>query len=333
MFNWKWYLSDIKQDKDVKVFSCFSCGGGSSMGYKRAGFKVIGNCEIDPRMNEIYIANNHPQFNYCMDLREFNKLEDLPSELYHLDILDGSPPCSTFSTAGSREKAWGKEKVFREGQAMQTLDDLFFIFIDTVKKLKPKVVIGENVTGLIKGNAKGYVNEIIKRFNSIGYEVQLFRFNAAFLDVPQARERVFFIANNQNYPKLKLEFHGTPIKFGEIRTDKGNDKMTDELKWKLTHFKKGDRALEDINRRIGKTGGYTSHIIYDEHVCKTITSNGVQIRACDRTKLSDQDIINASTFPQDYDFGRESVQYICGMSVPPNMMANIATEVYKQWLS
>ena len=40
MFEWKWWLKDIKQDKDVKVFSLFSCGGGSSMGYKRAGFEV-----------------------------------------------------------------------------------------------------------------------------------------------------------------------------------------------------------------------------------------------------------------------------------------------------
>ena len=73
MFDWKWYLSDIKQDKDVKVFSTFSCGGGSSMGYKRAGFQVLGNVEIDPKINAIYVENNHPKYNYCMDLREFNK--------------------------------------------------------------------------------------------------------------------------------------------------------------------------------------------------------------------------------------------------------------------
>ena len=86
------------------------------MGYKRAGFEVIGNCEIDPRMNTVYVKNNHPKYNFLMDLREFNKKTDLPKELYNLDILDGSPPCSVFSTAGDREKAWGREKVFREGQ-------------------------------------------------------------------------------------------------------------------------------------------------------------------------------------------------------------------------
>lgn len=138
MFDWKWYLKDIKQDKDVKVFSTFSCGGGSTMGYKRAGFKVLGNVEIDKKINEMYVKNFNPKYNFNMDLREFNLLENLPQELYQLDILDGSPPCSTFSMAGVREKAWGKEKRFREGQKLQTLDDLFFVFLDTVKKIKSK---------------------------------------------------------------------------------------------------------------------------------------------------------------------------------------------------
>ena len=185
MFDWKWYLSDIKQDKDVNVFTTFSCGGGSSMGYKRAGFKVIGNVEIDQKINAMYIKNHHPRYNFNMDLREFNKLQELPEELYHLDILDGSPPCTVFSTAGEREKNWGKEKQFREGQAKQRLDDLFFVWLDTVEKLKPKIAVAENVTGLIKGNAKGYVNQIIKRFREIGYDVQLFKLNAATMDVPK----------------------------------------------------------------------------------------------------------------------------------------------------
>ena len=56
-------------------------------------------------------------------------LKEYPKELYNLDILDGSPPCSSFSTAGIREKGWGKLKKFREGQAKQILDDLFFEFV------------------------------------------------------------------------------------------------------------------------------------------------------------------------------------------------------------
>ena len=85
------------------------------MGYKLAGFDVIGCNEIDPRMNKVYVANHHPRFNYLAPIQEFKLRKDLPAELYNLDILDGSPPCSSFSTAGSRDDDWGKEKKFREG--------------------------------------------------------------------------------------------------------------------------------------------------------------------------------------------------------------------------
>ena len=164
-YPYKWELKDLPEKKNgLKVFSFFSCGGGSSMGYKLAGYDVIGNCEIDPAMNVLYQTNNHPVYTYPMDIRQFVAMKDyeIPQDLLDLDVLDGSPPCSTFSMAGDREDAWGKEKAFKEGQAMQTLDDLFFWYIKAIKKLKPKVFIAENVKGLIEGNARGYVNQILK---------------------------------------------------------------------------------------------------------------------------------------------------------------------------
>lgn len=333
MFDWKWWLKDIKQDKDVTVFSCFSCGGGSSMGYKRAGFEVIGNCEIDQRMNDIYVKNHHPKYNYLMDLRDFNQLDSLPDELYHLDILDGSPPCSTFSTAGLREETWGKKKNFREGQKKQTLDDLFFVFLDTVEKLKPKIVIAENVTGLIKGNAKGYVHEILKRFKQLGYDVQLFKLNAAYMNVPQARERIFFIANNQNYPKLKLHFDEKPILFGDVRTKNGIPLTRKTTKERLKYMQKGDTSIGDITERVeGKHRDFNTMIFWDDRVASTLPATHSPIRACDKTKLSEGDCINISSFPQEFDFMGQHPNYVCGMSVPPNMMANIAAEIYTQWL-
>lgn len=335
MYNWKWNLSELKNDKDISVFSCFSCGGGSTMGYKRAGFKVIGNVEIDPKINAMYVKNHHPKYNFEMDLREFNKRDDLPEELFHLDILDGSPPCTTFSMAGKREKVWGKEKAFREGQKKQRLDDLFFTFLDTVEKLQPKVVIAENVAGLVVGNAKGYVNAIIKKFKEIGYSVQLFKLNAALMDTPQARERVFFIANNQNYSKLILDFQHPIIKFGEVRTEHGKPLINAPLaKKRLRFLKPSDTCMADIIARTEhKTGSNFNNSIFQDHKVATTVSSGNSIyRAYDKMYVSDGDLINISTFPQDYDFNGNPIQYVVGMSVPPNMMANIATEVYKQWL-
>lgn len=142
------------------------------MGYKLAGFDVIGCNEIDHRMMYAYCQNHNPKFPFLEPIQTFKDRQDLPPELYNLDVLDGSPPCSTFSVAGSREEAWGKMKHFREGQAAQVLDTLFFDFIDLAKKLQPKVVVAENVKGLLLGEAKDYVRRIYEGFEDAGYYCQ-----------------------------------------------------------------------------------------------------------------------------------------------------------------
>lgn len=125
--------------------------------------------------------------------RERERERELPPDLYNLDILDGSPPCSTFSIAGNREKDWGKEKKFREGQSAQVLDTLFFDFIALARVLQPKVVVAENVKGLLMGSAIDYVRRIYKDFDNAGYYCQHFLLDASKMGVPQKRERIFFI--------------------------------------------------------------------------------------------------------------------------------------------
>lgn len=338
-FPWKWYLSDLANipKNGMKVFSCFSCGGGSSMGYKLAGYDVIGNVEIDPRVMEVYRKNNHPKYPYLMDVRDFLKIPDadLPEELFHLDILDGSPPCSVFSTAGEREKGWNKEKVFREGQAKQKLDDLFFYFIRIAEKLKPRVVIAENVSGLLKGNAKGYVNEIFKAFDAAGYKTQLFLLNAAFMGVPQKRERCFFIAHrkDQGFPKLKLQFDEKTITYGEIRNGTGTQIDSPYALRMASLVKQGEKTFSDIHKRLGeKQNGFGKHFLWDKEVPGTIVSGDSYIRGAEMKYISDIDITSIQTFPQDYNFADQTAKYICGMSVPPVMMAQVSAEVYGQWL-
>lgn len=182
-------------------------------------FKRFGNCEIDKKINEAYVANHKPKYNYCIPIQRMNDLEDYPQKLYNPDILDGSPPYSTFSIAGEREKNWGKSKKFREGQAYQVLDDLFFEFIKLANKLKPKIIVAENVKGILMGNAKGYVNLIIKKLEEAGYRTQIFLLNSARMGIPQKRERVFFISTREdlNFPKLHLEFNEKLITYGEIK--------------------------------------------------------------------------------------------------------------------
>ena len=130
---------------------------------------------------------------------------------------------------------------------------------------------------------RGYVHEILKGFREAGYEVQIFSLNSATMEVPQSRNREFFIANNRQYPKLRLDF-SYPV------------------------------------------------IVSEDEVCPCTLSSGCKIRLYDRKYLSDEDYMNVQTFPQDYDFCGKNVQYVCGMSVPPVMMAQIATKIWEQRL-
>ncbi len=337
-FSYRWNLKDgYPQTHHLKVFSTFACGGGSSMGYKLAGFEVIGCNEIDPQMMKLYQINHHPKYSFLEDIRAFKEKSDLPEELYNLDVLDGSPPCSVFSIAGQREDAWGKEKKFREGQAEQTLDDLFFEFIDVAKKLRPKVIIAENVKGMMLGNAKGYLLEIFTRFNQAGYDTQLFLLNAASMGVPQSRERVFFLCSRKdlNLSRIKLSFNEPPIPFREIKSQAhGAKRLTGKMLdlWQKRHY--GDLALSDVYiRQYGKKVFFTHRFIYDNKVLRTIIAADKNILFSEPRLLNKEEYCLGSTFPLDYNFLDIPVPYIVGMSVPPVMMAQVAQNVYEQWLA
>ena len=337
--DWKWSMAnDYPEKNGLKVFSCFACGGGSTMGYKLAGCEVLGCCEIDKRMNDVYVKNHHPKYNYLMDIRDFNKTPDdeIPEELKNLDILDGSPPCTTFSMSGLREESWGKEKKFREGQAEQTLDDLAFIFIETVAKLKPKCVVMENVEGLIKGEAWSYVQKIYKQLNDIGYQVKHWLCKGEHMGVPQRRHRVFFIALRNDIKfdlwDLDMSFNYAPVTFGEIKSEHGTPVKGDTMSELVANIQFGDGDLSDVSGRIyGKPNSFfNSNIIYDDKVNLTITAKNTNIRYDTREYMSPDDVINSQTFPQDYDFenrGIHNVTYICGMSVPPIMIKRIVTRL------
>lgn len=336
--DWKWTMANDypKEKNGLKVFSCFACGGGSTMGYKLAGYDVLGCCEIDPKMNEVYIKNHHPKYNFLMDIRDFNALPDaeIPEELFNLDILDGSPPCTTFSMAGEREDSWGKKKVFREGQAEQTLDDLSFVFIDTANKLRPKCVVMENVEGLIKGEAWSYVQRIYKQLHDIGYQVKHWLLKGENMGVPQTRHRVFFVAvrNDLGYDmeRLDMPFNYEPITYSMI-TDGLCDKRSGRMADIARMSKLGEKLLSETLKRVeGKYSMFTHRIIDYNDVVPTIIGNHKDIWRRDGNGISKGDIISSQTFPQDFDFLVDSygnIEYICGMSVPPVMMKRVATRL------
>jgi DNA (cytosine-5)-methyltransferase 1 len=351
-YPYKWTLKDAIFTKDKgKVFSCFACGGGSTMGYKLAGFDVLGCNEIDPKMMEAYKVNHNPKYAFLEPIQTFILRKDLPQELYELDILDGSPPCSSFSTAGKREKDWGKDKVFREGQSKQVLDTLFFDFIDLAKELQPKVVVAENVKGLLMGNAKSYVRKIYKQFDDAGYIVQHWLLDASEMGVPQRRERVFFIALRKDLsapflydkdmftkvPKLELIFNERKIIFKEFY-QKGISNTNHKKESRLYEYWKDrietDKAMGDIVlRKENRLSMFSVFLIKSNEIPPTYLRQDRSLLYDEYRSLNKYESCCIGSFPLDYQFEKTNYGYLIGMSVPPIMTAQISNQIYSQWLS
>lgn len=206
--------------------STFSGCGGSSLGYKMAGFKVLWASEFIPAAQETYRAN-HP--GTILDTRDIRTVQ--PEEVLaalkmqpgDLDLFDGSPPCASFSTAGKREAGWGKVKKYSDGA--QRTDDLFHEFIRLVRGIRPKVFVAENVSGLVKGTAKGYFLEILAAMKASGYRVTCRVLDAQWLGVPQQRQRTIFVGVRED---LNLDpVHPSPLPY--------RYSVRDALPWIVKH--------------------------------------------------------------------------------------------------
>ena len=198
----------------LKVASTFAGCGGSSLGYRMAGFRVVWANEFVPAAQESYAANKSK---HCfLDTRDIRSIEyqdildQTGLEPGELDVLDGSPPCQAFSTAGKRHKGWGKQKEYENG-AKQCNERLFDEYIRLLRGLQPKVFVAENVSGLIKGTAKGMFLEILRDMKASGYRVRCKVLDAQWLGVPQMRQRTIFIGVRND---LDLEpAHPRPLSY------------------------------------------------------------------------------------------------------------------------
>lgn len=176
----------------LTVVSTFSGCGGSCLGFRMAGFRTVWASEFVPAARETYAANFPEVPLDARDIREVTG-DDVrkATGLDEFDVLEGSPPCASFSASGRREEGWGDVRKYSDTK--QRVDDLFFEFTRLVADLRPRVFVAENVKGLIAGKAIGYYKRILKAFESAGYVVQARILDAQWLGVPQRRERVVLV--------------------------------------------------------------------------------------------------------------------------------------------
>lgn len=148
-----------------------------------AGFRELLAVEWDDNAVQTFRLNFPGVPVYHGDIAKLNVEEALrlsglkPEEL---DVLDGSPPCQGFSTAGKREFGDARNQLFRE-------------YVRLLRGLRPKVFVMENVSGMVKGKMKLIFAEVLRELKASGYRVKARLLNAMYFGVPQSRERMIFI--------------------------------------------------------------------------------------------------------------------------------------------
>lgn len=173
------------------VISIFSGCGGSSLGYKMAGFKELLAIDFDKNSVETFKLNFPEIPVWQKDIKDVmgnEILEYYNLKVGELDVLDGSPPCQGFSMAGSKRVDDDRNDLFKE-------------FVRLIGELKPKVFLMENVTGQIKGNMKGKFNEILRTLKGTNYKVKVKLMNTKYYQVPQSRERLIYIGLRKDLQK------------------------------------------------------------------------------------------------------------------------------------
>jgi DNA (cytosine-5)-methyltransferase 1 len=186
----------------LNVASVFAGGGGSSTGYRMAGYRVLAAVEFVPGACETYEANMSDRTQLLRrDVRGVDAGELLDAcglAAGELDVLDGSPPCEPFSMAGRRDRTWNQVNEY-SGQRQRS-DDLFYEFARLVDGVRPKMFAAENVAGLARGRARGYFKRIMAALRDCGYRVQARTLDAAWLGVPQFRQRIIIMGVRDDLP-------------------------------------------------------------------------------------------------------------------------------------
>ena len=168
---------------DRTLVSLFAGCGGSSLGYKQAGFDIKLAVEWDTKAADVYKRNFDGTQMFVgdiADLTDEQALEITGLKPGELDVMDGSPPCQGFSTAGKRTFADSRNRLFEE-------------YVRLLNLFRPKMLVMENVSGLRKGKMKLMFAEMTLALKGAGYRVSCRELNASWYGVPQDRRRLSWV--------------------------------------------------------------------------------------------------------------------------------------------
>lgn len=354
-------IATKESSRFLNVVSLFAGGGGSSTGYRLAGCRVVAASEFIPAARETYAANYPETILFEEDIRDLKGAEILEAiglAVGELDILDGSPPCASFSVSGKREKAWGLVKTYSDTK--QRTDDLFHEYARMVSECKPRVFVAENVKGLTIGKAKSMLGSsqtslfgdhketFFHTLRDCGYKVAYKVLDAADFGVPQHRKRLIIIG-------LRNDLHGTPTHprptvskhvtlseaFSQVENTAYDLAAVDIRRYAI--WKKLQEMPRSDDRVIwgdNGTGGYFNLVRACKNApCPTLTQTAGYLSAAsvchwEDRKFTIPELKAIMSFPRDYKLTGTYQQQAerLGRAVPPLMMRAIAEHIKEEVL-
>ena len=317
------------------VISTFAGAGGSSLGYSMAGYRERLAVELDDNAVATFRLNFRATPVYHGDIMQLSSAECLQRadlKVGELDVLDGSPPCQGFSTAGKRALDDPRNQLFRE-------------YVRLLRGLQPKAFVMENVGGMVKGKMKLIFADIMRELRASGYRVSARLMNAMFFHVPQARERLIFVGvrddlkADPSHPRPA----GRPFSAGTALWGANNDPA--QLSWLLNYIKEhakfndywqrlkpGDTLADVGGIGNNRHAGFSYRKYRSDRPAYTIMkSDGAggpskAMHWSERRGFTVAEFKRFASFPDEFRFAGEwgdAVQRI-GNSVPPLFMRAIA---------
>lgn len=182
-----------------KTIDLFCGAGGLTCGFKSAGMKSLLATDIDEAACATIAINNMEIPVLCGDIVNKNIKEEVIkiAKNYGAEIICGGPPCQGFSMAGFRSNEDPRNQLFHD-------------FVDIVKIVSPKIVVFENVEGLLSYENGNTYNEILTLFSELGYNCLGKLLNTSDYGVPQKRKRVIIICTRKDLKCVPAELFPAP---------------------------------------------------------------------------------------------------------------------------
>jgi DNA (cytosine-5)-methyltransferase 1 len=191
--------------KSYTFIDLFSGCGGLSCGLELAGHHCLLGVDANKEAIASFAANHSKANVYLGDIKKLTekKLLDL-TRGQRIDMVVGGPPCQGFSTVGRGLVGDERNQLFKE-------------FVRIVKITKPKIILFENVTGLVAKKNEVILKQIFQYFERLGYNMDARVLSAEEFGVPEKRRRAIIMGVKDGECLFPIASHGNRAK-NKIRT-------------------------------------------------------------------------------------------------------------------